>query len=413
MEDANLGTCQTCFRPKAEAAIQQPTQWVSVCRCDRPYSPNAQFSIDVCANCKKRIAAHAQENASFPGLCSCSEPSTRQIATYNKPNETDAVTLDLASVGLSAEKFPIERYTPIAILGESPRSVVTLCRDKQRGTKVAVKCFKGIAPALFPTFESEVHKNKQLAHTNIAKIVDSGIRNGKTPYVVTEYKDGFNVEQCFALYGSPSYDVAVNILIGACEALNYGQKQGLLHRDIRPGNVIFVDDLNSQPSVCITDFALPKIKESEVLSDPWFAIYMSGDEARNLPYTEKSEVYSLGCTGYMMLAGRPPFEEGTALDIKNSHALKLPPRISTIKFDNTRPKDLDEVIEKCLEKDPRDRFESIAKFQERLEVFPRRIKMKIDAIVAARKRAKIIRIAVVILVVAAVSAAGIFAITHH
>jgi serine/threonine-protein kinase len=319
----------------------------------------------------------------------------------------------LASVGLSEETFPIKRFTPIAILGDSPRAVVTLCRDKQRGTKVAVKCFKGIAPALFPTFESEANKNKQLSHTSIAKIVDSGILNGKTPYLVTEYKDGFNVEQCFALYGSPSYDVAVNILIGACEALSYGQKQSLLHRDIRPGNLIFLDDLNSRPSVCITDFALPKIKQREQLSDPWFAIYMSGEEARNLPYTEKSEVYSLGCTGYMILAGRPPFIEGSPLDIKNDHALKLPPRISTIKFDKTRPKDLDEVIEKCLEKDPGDRFESIAKLQERLEVFPRRRQMRIDAVLASRKRAKIIRIAVVGLIAAAICAAGVFAITHH
>ncbi len=356
---------------------------------------------------------HAQENSAAPGLCLCAVPNPKQIASYIKPPETDQVILDLASVGLSEDTFPVEKYAPIALLGDSPRALVTLCRDKQRGTKVAVKCFKGITPNLFPTFESELRKNKQLSHTNIAKIVDSGIVKNGAPFMVTEYKDGFNVEQCFALYGSPSYDVAVNVLIGACEALNYGQKQGSLHRDIRPGNVIFLDDLNSQPSVCITDFAMPKIKENEALSDPWFALYMSGDEARNLPYTEKSEVYSLGCTGYLMLAGRPPFTEGSALDIKNSHALKLPPRISTLKFDTKRPSELDEIIEKCLEKDSRDRFDSIAKFQERLEVFPRRIQMKIDAALAARKRAKIIRVALVVAVTAIICAGGAIALMHR
>jgi serine/threonine protein kinase len=158
---------------------------------------------------------------------------------------------------------------------------------------------------------------------------------------------------------------------------------------------------------------MPKIKENEALSDPWFALYMSGDEARNLPYTEKSEVYSLGCTGYLMLAGRPPFTEGSALDIKNSHALKLPPRISTLKFDTKRPSELDEIIEKCLEKDSRDRFDSIAKFQERLEVFPRRIQMKIDAALAARKRAKIIRVALVVAVTAIICAGGAIALMHR
>jgi serine/threonine-protein kinase len=348
-----------------------------------------------------------------PYLCSCAQPNPKKIATHIKNNETDPVTLDLSVAGLSPDLFPLDKFAPVAMLGDSPRATVILCRDRQRGTKVAVKCFKTIAPSLFPTFEGDVRKNKQLTHTNIAKIVDSGIHNGKTPYLVTEYKDGFNLEQCLDLYGFPSPDVAIDILLGACEALSYGQTQSVLHRDIRPGNIIFLDDLNSQPSICVTDFALPKVKAAEQLTDPWLSLYMSAEEARNMEYSEKSEVYSLGCVGYSILTGRPPFQEGTALDIKNSHALKLPPRMNRVNFDKNRPSEIDEVIEKCLEKDPRERYESIAKFQERLAVFPRRIQMRIAAFAAARKRAKILRYAVVGLAVVAVCAAGFFAFAHH
>jgi serine/threonine-protein kinase len=231
--------------------------------------------------------------------------------------------------------------------------------------------------------------------------------------VVTEYKDGFNLDQCLALYGVPSFDVAVKILVGVCETLNYAQKQGVLHRNIRPGNIIFLDDMNSEPSVSVTDFALPKVKLSEQLTDPRDAIHMSADEARNMEYSEKSEVYSIGCIGYSLLAGRPPFQEGTVLDIKNSHALKLPPRISSLKFDNKRPKDLDEVIEKCLEKDPSYRFESVPKLLERLEVFPRREKMQIAAVLAARKRKKILLILGAVLLMVALCALGCFVLRPH
>jgi len=414
MENSNPESCQTCFRSKVAAGSQSQTQWISVCRCERPYSPSSQFSIDVCANCRRRVASNAAGRVQCPGLCSCETPDAKTIPTYIKQNESDAVAFDLATIGMSPDSFPLERYAPVGLLGDGARATVILARDKQRGTKVAVKCFKKIAPAMQSTFQSEVKKNQQLTHTDIAKIVDVGFHNGKAPYLVTEYKDGFNLEQCLALHGIPSHDVAVNILIAVCEALIYAQKQGVLHRDIRPGNIIFLDDMNSEPSVSITDFSLPKVKATQELTESYDALYMSCEEARGLEYSEKSEVYSIGCVGYSLLTGRPPFQHGTVLDIKNMHGLKLPPKISDIKFESTRPKDLEEIIERCLEKDPSYRFETIAKLLERLEVFPRRQKMLISTALAARKKKKILRIAIVVLVVVALCALlGYFLLRPH
>lgn len=391
MENQIIENCQTCLRPTLEPGATQKTQWISVCRCDRPYAPNSQFSIDVCANCKRRVAANALRSISRKDLCSCASPAPKKVATYIKQNEKDAVALDLAEVGLTDESFPVDRYAPIAFLGESSKAVMLLARDRTRGTKVALKCFKRMNAEAKRVFEQEAKKNKQLTHTNIAKVVDVGIHNGKAPYLVTEYKDGFNLEQCVDIYGTPSYDVAVACLLGACEALLYAQKQTILHRDIRPGNIIFVDDMNSEPLIVVTDFALPTAKANEELIDPPDAMYLSGDEARNMEFTEKSEVYSLGSVGYLLLTGRAPFSEGTARDIKNSHALKLAPRISRIAFDAKRPTDLEEVIERCMEKDPNVRFDSVAKLQERLEVFPRRVQAQIAIILAAKKRKKMMQ----------------------
>jgi hypothetical protein len=142
MENSNLESCQICFRPKAEAASQPETQWTSVCRCNRPYSHNSQFSIDVCANCKRRVATNAAGKAGCPNLCSCAEPSPKKVPSYLKQNESDAIALDLASIAMSSDSFPSERYTPLGILGDGVRATVILARDKQRGSKAAVNASK-------------------------------------------------------------------------------------------------------------------------------------------------------------------------------------------------------------------------------------------------------------------------------
>ncbi len=413
MGSTGLEGCQTCFLPKIEAGKEPKTQWVSYCRCERPYSPKAQFSIDVCANCKRRVGV-VTARVECSGICSCENPNPKKVANYIKQNESDPVSLDLASIGLSPDAFPVERYAPIALLGDGARATVVLARDRQRGTKVAVKCFKRVLPSMQPTFQSEIKKNQQLNHTNIAKIVDSGFHNGKSPYTVTEYKDGFNLEQCLAMHGTPSHDVVVKILTGVCETLVYAQKQGVLHRDLRPGNIIFLDDMNSEPSVSILDFALPKVKKSEELSEPIDAIHLSADEARGIEYDERSEVYRIGAIGYSLLTGRPPFVKGSFLDIKNMHAITLPPKISDIKFESKRPKDLEEVVERCLEKDSRDRFDTIAKLLERLEVFPKRVQMQITAVLNERKKKKMIKIAAIAgAVIAVLSAVGFFLLRSH
>ncbi len=91
----------------------------------------------------------------------------------------------------------------------------------------------------------------------------------------------------------------------------------------------------------------------------------------------------------------------------------MPPKISDLKFDNKRPRDLDEVIEKCLEKDPGNRFESVAKLYERLEVFPKRVQMQIVAIAAAEKKKKMMLIGAAVGILVALCVAGFLAMGHR
>lgn len=406
--------CETCLRPVAEAGAKPVSQWVSFCKCGRTYAPNNQFVVPICDKCKMRVMTNAQRHVPGIFVCCCESPDAKNVPNFQRDRtKPELVQLDLQTINIKPETFPLERYIPIAILGLSSKSDVILARDKQTGNKVAVKSFKKIAPGSFALFEQEARKVKKLSHNNIARLLEAFIYESKTPYLVSEYKDGFNIDQYLALQGFPSQDVVVMILMSICEAIIYAQKESLLHRNVRPGNVIFLDDMNSDPSISLTDFSLPKIKDNEELTEPRDALYMSADQARNLDHDERSETYSIGCVGYTLMAGIPPFQDGSAQDIKNSHALKLPKRISSVNFSPNRPKDLEEVVERCLEKDPKVRFDSIAKLLERLEVFPRREKMQIAAIEAAKRRKQLLKIAAAGVGAAVLSLIGYLALNHH
>jgi len=416
MDKPVLESCETCFRLKSEAGQPSLTQWKTVCRCDRPYSPNAQYSIALCARCKKRVATAPTGIVRVPDLCTCETPEARSIVnhlTQVKPGEVEAVELDLSTVGMSPANFPTERYKPLGILGQGPRANVILARDKQRGTKVAVKCFKQVSPEALAQFEKEAKNLARLNHKNVARLIDYGILNGKTPYTVSEYKDGFNLGQYLALHGTPSHDVAVMILLAVGEALMAANKDGHFHRSLKPGNIIFIDDMNSEPAVSVTDFSLGKLK-LDASATPFDAFYMSADEARGLDFDERSQLYTLGLVGFALLTAVPPFQMGSYAEIKNKHALELPPQIASLKFDAARPRDLEEVIERCLDKDPRNRFDSVAKLVERLEVFPAREKARIAAILAARKRRKLLQISAVVLgIVLVLCAIAYFVLGRH
>ncbi len=416
MDKPVLESCQTCFRLKSEAGQPSLTQWKTVCRCDRPYSPNSQYSIALCSRCKKRVATAPSGLVRVPDLCTCEMPEARSIAnhlTQVKPGEVEPVELDLTSVGMSAASFPGERYRPLGLLGQGPRANVILARDLQRGTKVAVKCFKQVSAEALAQFEKEAKNLARFNHKNVARLIDYGILNGKTPYTVSEYKDGFNLGQYLALHGTPSHDVAVMVLLAVGEALMAANKDSHFHRSLKPGNIIFIDDMNSEPAVAVTDFSLGKLK-LDASTTPFDAFYMSADEARGLEFDERSQLYTLGLVGFALLTGVPPFQMGSYGEIKNKHALELPPQIASLKFDAARPRDLEEVIERCLDKDPRNRFDSVAKLVERLEVFPAREKARIAAILAARKRRKLLRIAAVVLgIVLVLCAIAYFAFGRH
>lgn len=412
MELTSAVKCKTCFRQKAEADSATQSQWISACRCDNPYSPSSRFSLDVCANCKQCIPPDADGAVDASGLCSCSRRDAKKIPGQIKQTEQDAVALDIASLRMTAANFPLERYTPIAVLGDNIRATIILARDKVRGGKVAVKCYKKLPAALKTSFLNEAKKLQQLNHSNIVKTIDCGLTQAGTPYVVTDFKEALNLDQCIAAYGTPSHDVTIRILAGICEAVVAAQKQGMLHRNIKPANVLFFDDRNAEPSILLRDFAMHKgdpLEEAATTSD---LLYMSSDEARNMDYTEKSEMYAVGNIGYLLVTGKAPFDEGEPREIKNLHALKLQKRMADIKFDNTRPKQLDELIERCLEKDPSYRFDSMPQLLERLQALLRMEQAQHAQVLAGQQLKKVLTVGGAALVVAIIATIAFFTLHH-
>ena len=356
-----MENCQTCLKPQAEEQSKSTTQWISACRCNQTYSPNTQFSIPFCFVCKRRIVSDFDGTITHIELCSCPEPNPLTVPTFSdKKIDNEESELDPSSIGLGGDIFPVELYKPLGFLGAN----TALARQRNSGRKVAVKCLKGIADENLIAFEKEIKQVDRLNHPNMARIIDSGIHNN-TPYIVTEYKDGFSLEHYFDLYGKPSHDIALMILVSVCEAIAYANKEKVLHEELKPSDIIFIDDKNSKPSSIVTDIGLSRLREAK--PSPKLFRYMSCEQARGIKHDERSEVYSIGSLAFELLTGRPPFLSNSAQDLKNEHALKLPPKISDIAFEAERPKDFEAIVERCLEKDPRDRFESVAQLYERLD----------------------------------------------
>jgi Serine/threonine protein kinase len=262
-------------------------------------------------------------------------------------------------------KFPLERYKPILLLGKGAAGSVYLCRDRLLGKKVAVKTLTELSPTQLIAFQLEAKATSKLTHPSIVTVMDFGATESGCPFMVMEYIDGISLEDLLQQTGGLSIYDALTIALKISLALSYVHGFHIFHRDIKPSNILLATNEKGQHDVWLIDFGVAHIKfESQtpnvyqgqtVVGSP---AYMSPDQLKGLQYDDRSEVYSVGCVLFEMLTGRPPFVEQTAMETMSKHAHEAPPAISDLMKEEP-PHQLVEVIEKCLEKSPDDRFQSM------------------------------------------------------
>jgi serine/threonine-protein kinase len=201
-------------------------------------------------------------------------------------------------------------------------------------------------------FFDEARKQARLEHPNIVPIYSLNW-DAEVPFFVMKFVDGFSVEDVLQARGALPISVVQHLLSGTIAALQYAHDEGVIHRDVKPGNVLI--DRRGQPVV--SDFGIAKAAESPHLTQTGAAIgtptYMSPEQCRGLPVTPASDQYSVGVLAFHLLAGSTPFS-GSMLDLLQAHAVDAPPSI-TEQCPDCPPR-LAAAVMRMLEKSPDDRW---------------------------------------------------------
>jgi serine/threonine-protein kinase len=222
-------------------------------------------------------------------------------------------------------------------------------------------------------FEREVQATATLTNWHTVEIFDYGHAVDGTFYYVMEYLPGLNLEQLVRRYGPLPPGRVIHLLRQVCAALREAHAVGLIHRDIKPGNVI-TGERGGLPDVAkLLDFGLVQAQgigpDEEKLTQEGVTAgtpaYMSPEQAAgNKDLDGRSDIYSLGAVAYFLLTGQPPFTRDTAMRVIAAHLCE--PALPLDRLRPNVPADLQVVILRCLEKDPTQRFQSADRLDEAL-----------------------------------------------
>lgn len=261
------------------------------------------------------------------------------------------------------------RYEVLELIGRGGMAEVYLGRDKRLSRTVAIKLLRSDI-AEDPTFQARFRREAQSAaalnHPAIVGVYDFGEEvvtraDGSTqtvPYLVMEYVQGHTVRELLSEGEAVPIDEAGEIVSGVLQALGYSHRNGIVHRDIKPGNIM----LTNTGEVKVMDFGIARaIEDSAVTVTQTHAVvgtaqYLSPEQARGEVVDARSDIYSCGCLLYELLTGRPPFKGDSAVAIAYQHVRELPVPPSQIAPDV--PESMDRVVMKALAKHREDRYQN-------------------------------------------------------
>jgi serine/threonine protein kinase len=269
--------------------------------------------------------------------------------------------------------FTVGRYKVLERLGSGGAGTVYLCEHIKVRRKVAVKVLPTIRasnPAAVGRFHREARAAGVLNHPNLVKCHDID-QDGELHYLVMEYVDGSNLHEIVARSGPLEPVRAAQYIRQAALGLQHAHEAGLVHRDIKPANIL----VDRTGTVRILDLGLArfyhddndlltlKYDENNVLGT---ADYVAPEQALNSHGVDiRADIYSMGCTFYYLLSGRPPFPGGKAAQKLIWHQVKPPTPIREVRAEV--PEDLAAVLAKMLAKDPRDRYQTPAELAAALD----------------------------------------------
>jgi eukaryotic-like serine/threonine-protein kinase len=262
------------------------------------------------------------------------------------------------------------RYEIGETLGYGGMAEVHLGRDVRLGREVAVKVLRADL-ARDPSFQARFRREAQAAaslnHPAIVAVYDSGEdlvgTNGSTPYIVMEYVEGRTLRDVLKAEGRVMPRRAMEIVADVCAALDFSHRNGIVHRDVKPGNVM----ITPTGAVKVMDFGIARaVADAGATVTATAAVigtaqYLSPEQARGENVDARSDVYSTGCLLYELLTGHPPFTGDSPVAVAYQHVRETARPPSTANPDV--PPALDAIVMKALAKNPANRYQTAAEMR--------------------------------------------------
>ncbi len=262
------------------------------------------------------------------------------------------------------------RYEIGETLGYGGMAEVHLGRDVRLGREVAVKVLRADL-ARDPSFQTRFRREAQAAaslnHPAIVSVYDTGEdlagTNGSTPYIVMEYVEGRTLREVLKTEGRIMPRRAMEIVADVCAALDFSHRNGIVHRDVKPGNVM----ITPTGAVKVMDFGIARaVADAGATVTATAAVigtaqYLSPEQARGENVDARSDVYSTGCLLYELLTGHPPFTGDSPVAVAYQHVRETAPPPSTANPDV--PPALDAIVMKALAKNPANRYQTAAEMR--------------------------------------------------
>jgi eukaryotic-like serine/threonine-protein kinase len=258
------------------------------------------------------------------------------------------------------------RYRVLKRLGSGGMADVYCAEDSQLGRRVALKVLHrrfAEDQQFVERFRREASSAAGLQHPNVVAIFDRGERDG-TYYIAMEYVEGRTLKDIIREKGPAPPEAAVDITLQILRAARYAHKRGIVHRDIKPHNVLIDQD----GRVRVTDFGIARAGTSDMTetgSIMGTAQYLSPEQAQGRPVDARSDLYSIGIVLYELLTGRVPFdaESPVTIALKQVNEAPIPPR----QLVPAIPPELEAIVLRAMEKDPARRFVDADEFIAALE----------------------------------------------